>query len=233
MSSLKANNAGIEPETLSTTTHNDSTNILVQQSYDKIASIYLDWTLNGPSPRLDYLAHLISLLPTPSTAKILELGCGAGVPGTQFLSKMCGHVVGVDISDAQIELARKHSPSDNVEFMRSDMMSLDFSEGEFDGVVGLYSIFHLKKAEQSVLIKRIESWLKPGGIFLGNFALGGTEETHTWLGGEKMFWAGWEEKEWLGIVEQVGFEVIKGDVVPEVENGKEVSFLWVAARKRN
>ncbi|KAK2624657.1 hypothetical protein QTJ16_005850 [Diplocarpon rosae] len=210
----------------------DPIKLLVQQSYDKIADTYLGWTLRTPSPRLAYLEKLLSHLPSPSTSQILELGCGAGVPGTRFLSESCGHVSGVDISLVQIELARNHVGSANAEFVRNDMMALGFPGGKFDAVVGLYSILHLKREEQVVLMQRICGWLRPEGFFVGNFALSGIEKMGTWLDGEKMFWGGWEEKDWLKNVEGAGFDVLQGDVVMDVEDGREVNFLWVVAKRR-
>ncbi|KAG4425548.1 hypothetical protein IFR04_001245 [Cadophora malorum] len=211
-------------------TNAPNTNKLVEESYDKIAAEYLDWTLSTPSPRLEYLAILHKNLPDPEKARLLELGCGAGVPGTQFLAKSFEHVIGVDISSAQVELAREHVKEGSTEFIQSDMLALEFEKGTFDAVVGLYSILHLTKADQPVLMEKIRGWLKPGGYFVGNFALTGREATSTWLGGEKMFWGGWEKEEWLGKMKNGGFEVLQENVVTDVEDGRDVNFLWVLAK---
>ncbi|KAK0118648.1 hypothetical protein ONS95_007530 [Cadophora gregata] len=211
-------------------TDTPNTNKLVEESYDKIAAEYLDWTLSTPSPRLEYLATLFKHLSDPSKARVLELGCGAGVPGTQFLAKSCAHVTGVDISGAQVKLAREHVKDGSTEFIQSDMLALNFEKGTFDAVVGLYSILHLTKEDQVVLMEKIRGWVKPGGYFVGNFALTGSEGTSTWLGGEKMFWGGWEKEEWLGKLKEGGFDVLKGDVVKDVEDGRDVNFLWVLAK---
>ncbi|KAG4440835.1 hypothetical protein IFR05_003707 [Cadophora sp. M221] len=209
-----------------------NSNKLVEESYDKMAAEYLDWTLNTPSPRLEYLSTLLKHLPNASSSKILELGCGAGVPGTQFLSKSCSHVTGVDISSAQIALALEHVKSPNTKFIQSDMLALDFEKGEFDAVVGLYSILHLTKTDQVVVMEKIRGWLKPGGFFVGNFGLTGGEEMGTWIGGQEMFWGGWEKEEWLGALRSGGFEVLKGDVVKDVEDGRDVNFLWVLGKTK-
>jgi ubiquinone/menaquinone biosynthesis C-methylase UbiE len=213
-------------------TNAPNSNKLVEESYDKIAAEYLDWTLSTPSPRLEYLSTLLNHLPNPSSSKILELGCGAGVPGTQFLAKSCSHVTGVDISSAQIALALEHVKGPNTTFIQSDMLALNFEKGEFDAVVGLYSILHLTKTDQVVVMEKIRSWLKPGGFFVGNFALTGSEGTVAWIGGQEMFWGGWEKEEWLGVLRDGGFEVLKGDVVKDVEDGRDVNFLWVLGKTK-
>ncbi|KAL2064689.1 hypothetical protein VTL71DRAFT_3827 [Oculimacula yallundae] len=213
-------------------THSTNSNKLVEASYDKIASEYLSWTLSTPSPRLSYLATLLTHLPNPSSSKILELGCGAGVPGTQFLAQSCSHVTGIDISSAQIALAKQHVKETNTEFIQSDMLALKFEKGSFDAVVGLYSILHLTREDQVVLMEMIRGWLKPGGWFVGNFSLMANELRGTWIGGQEMFWGGWGRGEWIGILKDAGWEVEKYDVVVDVEDGREVSFLWVMAKTK-
>lgn len=62
-------------------------------------------------------------------------------------------------------------------------MSLSFPAQSFDAVVAFYSIFHLPKEEQGIMIRKISGWLKKGGWVLLNF---GTEEGELrlpgWLG---------------------------------------------------
>jgi ubiquinone/menaquinone biosynthesis C-methylase UbiE len=54
---------------------------LIQQGYDKVAPEYLAWSAPRPTTtRQSYLKRLSSLL--FGGARVLELGCGAGVPST-------------------------------------------------------------------------------------------------------------------------------------------------------
>jgi cyclopropane fatty-acyl-phospholipid synthase-like methyltransferase len=59
------------------------------------------------SPRMRYLDKLLALL--PPRPDVLELGCGAGVESTRVLAER-GRSTGVDISEAQLELARERVP---------------------------------------------------------------------------------------------------------------------------
>jgi len=138
---------------------------VVEQGYDQIAPRYLQWatTESHSSPRLKYLHKLLDLLPEKS--RVLELGCGAGVPCTQLLANSHS-VVGNDISSVQIELATKHVPS--AEFVKGDMMKLQFERGELGAVVAFYSIIHLPREEQSVMLGKIWAWLKNEGLVLLN-----------------------------------------------------------------
>jgi 2-polyprenyl-3-methyl-5-hydroxy-6-metoxy-1,4-benzoquinol methylase len=48
------------------------------------------------------------------------------------------------------------------------MMALEFRPAMFDAVVAFYSLIHLPRVEQEILLQRISTWLRPGGWFLAN-----------------------------------------------------------------
>ena len=85
---------------------------------------------------------------------MLELGCGTGVPTTQMIAthEKRLRMTGVDISPAQVALAREHvrapdaegdEGKDRVAFVHAFMAKLEYAEGSFDAVLAFYSIFHL------------------------------------------------------------------------------------------
>jgi SAM-dependent methyltransferase len=201
---------------------------IVADGYDTIARRYLAWSALDPSPeRMRYLARLLDLL-TPGVA-VLELGCGAGVPVTQALAQKC-RVTGVDISAAQIALAREHVPS--ATFIQSDMTALDFSRHSFDAVVGFYTLTHVPRTEHAALLARIHNWLRPGGLFFATMGANDApgEIEHDWLGAP-MYWSHFDAEMNRGLVRQAGFTLDSAEVVAEDEDGKQVQFLWVIAHK--
>ncbi|OAX80825.1 hypothetical protein ACJ72_04834 [Emergomyces africanus] len=232
----------------------NKTNIkaLVRANYDIIAARYLIWAISFPSPRLEFLQKVMERLQTRALAtnftkpkpRVLELGCGAGVPATQLMVRSGYAVIANDISAAQMQLAREHvvvSPTSDeseqnecgsVEFVHADMMNLDYPSDSFDAVVGLYSIFHLPRDEQEVLIGRIYRWLKQGGYLLMN--VGAMDESGSiqedFLG-EDMYWSWFPEKVYREIVTREGFVVVETEVRVEVEDGREVHFMWILGRK--
>lgn len=127
---------------------------VVEKGYDQIAPQYFAWATPRPTTtRAAYIDKLVGVL--PAGAKVLELGCGAGVPSTQALIKHGFDVTGVDISASQIALAKAHIPEATL--IQSDMMALAFEPGSFDAVVAFYSIFHLPKEEQGEMIGKIKA----------------------------------------------------------------------------
>ncbi|KEF51190.1 uncharacterized protein A1O9_12804 [Exophiala aquamarina CBS 119918] len=205
---------------------------LVQQSYDKIAQEYNDWTSAIESPRVPKLHDLLALVPNSSEGAVLELGCGAGIPGTQLLASKFRTVVANDISDAQIDFAKKNLQSDKVKFIAGDMTKLTFAPSHFDAVVAFYSIIHLPREEQLGMFKQISSWLKPGGYLLCN--LGTTDDpgkSVTWLGDTQMFWSGFDADKYHQILTERGLGLIKSEIIPDDEDGKITPFLWVLAQR--
>jgi len=211
---------------------NDNLKTLVQQSYDEIAQHYLDWSAEHESPRIPQVQKLLAKIPNPRDADVLELGCGAGIPGTELLSRNFRTVIANDISGAQIDLAKRNIKSGNAQFIAGDMMKLTFEPSHFDAIIAFYSIIHLPKLEQLEMFKQIWSWLKPGGLMLCN--LGTTDNpggTKPWLGGAQMYWSGFDADQYHTILTERGFSLISTEIISDDEDGRMVPFLWILAQK--
>jgi 2-polyprenyl-3-methyl-5-hydroxy-6-metoxy-1,4-benzoquinol methylase len=201
---------------------------LVEKGYNRIALRYLEWSSTS-TVRVKYVQKLLPRL--PEQAEVLELGCGAGVPCTQILVQHA-HVTTNDISAVQIALAKERVPGAHL--IQGDMMSLSFDEGTFDAIVALYSIIHLPREEQRLLMKRLAGWLRPGGHLLVNLATvddaGSVEQN--WIGGE-MYWSSYDTKTNQEMVREAGFQLLEAEIICEDEDGKPVPFVWVLAAKEN
>ncbi len=205
---------------------------LVERGYDRIAHRYLEWARNNlaqmeSSARMSYLRKLLARL--PERAQVLELGCGAGVPCTQLLAQQA-HVTGVDISAAQIALAQQYVPTATL--VQVDMLSLTFPAATFDAVVAFYSIIHLPRAEQVVLIERLAKWLRPGGWLLMN--LGTSNDPGSiepdWLGAA-MYWSSYDAQTNREMIQRAGFALVEAEILLDDEDGAPVPFLWILAQK--
>jgi ubiquinone/menaquinone biosynthesis C-methylase UbiE len=67
--------------------------------------------------------------------KILDVGCGSGVYAVDFARRGARRVVGIDLSNNMLKLARQeaeqHQVADRCEFVRGDFLGLDLKE-KFD-----------------------------------------------------------------------------------------------------
>jgi cyclopropane fatty-acyl-phospholipid synthase-like methyltransferase len=177
-----------------------------------------------------WVEKLLDLLDDGSN--VLELGCGGGGPATRRLAER-QRVLGIDISAAQVERARKHIP--NATFKRADATKLEFERGSFDAVVSLYMLGHIPRAEQGPLLASAASWLRDDGFLLATMGTGGAEDEveDDWLGAP-MFFASFDEAANRHMLAEAGFELIEAKVIPIEEPGHGlVSFMWILARNRN
>ncbi|MGC1210785.1 MAG: class I SAM-dependent methyltransferase [Micromonospora sp.] len=189
---------------------------LVRRAYDQLSYHYrADDADDGQYA--SWLAGLHQRL--PASAAVLDLGCGCGVPVARFLAHAGHHVTGVDVSDVQIERARRLVPTGI--FLHADATRLDLPPASFDAVVCLYALIHMPLADQPRLIKTIATWLRPGGWLLttvGNSAWTGIEEN--WLGGPAAMWRSHADastyRSWL---QQAGLMITAEDFVPEGTSG--------------
>lgn len=195
---------------------------LVQSGYDGLRSAYrLHHEALDPARYVPWLEDLAARLPT--AGRVLELGCGDGIPAARFLSPRFEYL-GVDLSPVQIELARQQVP--DAAFEVGDMTRLRFDENSFDAVLALYSIIHVPLDEQPALFDSIFRWLKPGGLFL---AVLGAE---TWTGtetdwiqpGTSMYWSHTDPATYRVWLETAGFSLLENVHIPE-GNGAHTFFL--------
>ena len=193
---------------------------LVKLAYDKCAKSYLEDRDLFKNKK--YLVKLNALVKPKS--KILDIGCGAGIPIDEYLVS-CGYLVtGVDMSEKQIELAKKNIPT--ATYMVEDMSQMDFSENSFDVAVSFYAIFHIPRQEHLDLFKNIYRLLKPGGYFLvtlGSEEWEGSEAFH----GVMMHWSHWGKEKNLKLIKKAGFKIIEA----EVDNSGGEHHLVVMTRK--
>ncbi|KAJ3992624.1 S-adenosyl-L-methionine-dependent methyltransferase [Lentinula boryana] len=203
----------------------------VKDGYDAIALRYHNWA----APRLtqkrtEYIERLGQLLPKGS--KVLELGCGAGLPATQQLVDQGFEVIGVDISSSQLELAKEHVPA--AQFMLGDMMAMEFTEGSFEAVTAFYSLFHLPRDEHGPMLKKMVGWLKPGGWLLFNLETKEDDQMlDDWMG-VKMFWSslGIEGNKQMLVEYGSGLTNVEDVVDKEFVGRFEENFHWICARKK-
>jgi SAM-dependent methyltransferase len=79
---------------------------------------------------------------------VLEVACGAGL-GLGYLAQVAKSVVGGDLDDKNVELARKHY-MDRIPIMKMDAHSLPFPERFFDLVLLFEAIYYLQDPEKFV-----------------------------------------------------------------------------------
>ena len=112
-----------------------------------------------------YISKILNFAPIP-VRRVLEVGCGTGNL-TRELVRLGYEVVGVDVSEGMLAVARRKVPG--VRFVRADVRELALGE-EYDAVVSTFDSLNnlLTEEDLALAFKRIREHLKPRGIFVGD-----------------------------------------------------------------
>lgn len=98
----------------------------------------------------------------PNAINILDVGCGPGVLAAEIARGHSGKsIVGVDLSEARIEYARKHHKFPNLSFECADSTDLPFSTNSFELVYSRLMLEYLK--DPLAAIREMVRVCKPGG----------------------------------------------------------------------
>jgi len=174
-------------------------------------------------------------------SRILDIGCGTGRPVCSEVADAGHEVLGIDISGAMIEAAKKSVP--NAEFQKLDMGDLNPGEGSYDAITVYFSMIASVTQEQiKQNIRRIFSWLKSGGYFVfATVPVAGENMEIRWMG-RQIVVSSLEAEEAVKAVKDAGFEVMYDGVTKFMPTAEEAGIcsqdevweephLFVYARK--
>jgi 2-polyprenyl-3-methyl-5-hydroxy-6-metoxy-1,4-benzoquinol methylase len=168
------------------------------------------------------LIKFIELLPT--NGKVLDAGCGVGTPVSQFLAKKGFEVIGVDISKKLVERARENVPE--AKFYQKNILTLDFPENHFDGIICVYTLWHIPRDRHSEVIANFHRMLNNKGILVVNTGTYGSEGMSSFFG-EPMLWSNNHPSKTLELMKNSGFDILfEGPLVL----GGEKQY-WIFAKK--
>ncbi len=137
-----------------------------RQLFDTIARDYCRKDLHPASiaARRQRLRRTLADVPVGDTARILEVGCGAGF-SARYLAGHFREFVGIDYSQSLIDYARRYNAGTAVRF---DAVSVfDFKDNEpFDLIVMIGVIHHIDRMEEA--LRHMVGLLRPGGWLAAN-----------------------------------------------------------------
>jgi len=201
-----------------------------QASYDRTADEYVqrifDELRHKPLDRqlLDRFAAGVR-----GVGPACDMGCGPGHVA-RYLHEQGVEVVGVDLSPAMVERARRLTPG--VEFRRGDMLSLDVADESWAGITAFYSIIHIPRGDMRQALGELRRVLRPGGTLLLAFHIGDETVHLDELWGQKVCvdFFHFRSNEMAGYLREAGFEIeeiIERDpYAPDVEHQSRRSYIF-------
>lgn len=139
-------------------------------------------------------------------SRVLDVGSGTGIPTARQLTDAGHQVVGVDISEEMLRLARRDVPE--AEFHHLDIVDLDPSLGDFAAAVAFFSLLMLPRVEIPPVLAKINGLLRPGGYFLLSMVEADLDDTPIHFLGSPVRVTGYIRGELRDLVTAAGFEVL-------------------------
>lgn len=98
-----------------------------------------------------------------SDKRVLDAACGEGY-GSVLLAQTARSVLGLDLSAASVEHARRRYSTSNLSFEIADVTALQLEAGSFDVAVSFETLEHV--AAQDAMLRGLKSALTPAGVLL-------------------------------------------------------------------
>jgi predicted TPR repeat methyltransferase len=196
------------------------------EAFDAIGDLY-DEAFPHKEGQVASAEWLIRSLPAES--RVLDLGCGTGLPTARQLAEADFEVIGVDLSDGMVALAQQHVPA--AVFHQADIADLrpggPRDLGRFDAVAAFFALLMLPRAEIPLALQTVHHLLLPGGLFALSMVEADVDDFSIPFIGNTIRVSGYLRDELREVVEAAGFEIIEEsaytyapasvDVPPEVQ----------------
>ncbi|MFG2097561.1 class I SAM-dependent DNA methyltransferase [Streptomyces sp. NPDC048612] len=147
----------------------------------------------------------------PARSRVLDLGCGTGLPTARQLVEAGFEVVGVDLSRGMVDLAREYVPG--ATFHRLDIADLGpggpHDLGRFDAVVAFFSLLMLPRTEIPGTLRTVHDLLVPGGLFTLSMVEADVDYFKIPFLGHLIRVSGYLRDDLRQVIEEAEFEVIE------------------------
>ncbi len=150
----------------------------------------------------------------PAGSRVLDIGCGTGVPTARQLADAGHDVVGIDLSGVMVDLARKHVPE--AEFHQLDIADLRpggsgvrtaGGPGHYEGAAAFFSLLMLPRAEIPFTLRLIRELLVPGGLLALSMVEADVDDFAIPFLGNAIRVSGYLRDDLRRVVRDAGFEI--------------------------
>jgi len=183
-----------------------SINFLTRQAYNLAAQKYHDLFHNEMNEK-EYDRKLLNSFTARfnKDSLICDAGCGPSAHIGRYLFDKGIKIIGVDISEKCVELARINNPE--MKFECADISNMPFDDNTFDGLISYYSIINTPKIYVSKLFNEFSRVLKTNGYILVTVKAGTAEGYIDDLLGvkTKIYSSLFTQKEIVACFSQAGF----------------------------
>jgi SAM-dependent methyltransferase len=166
----------------------------------------------------------------PSRARVLDHGCGAGLPTARQLADAGLEVLGVDESERMLRLARERVPA--ARFDLRDLRDLDPALGTFDAATSFFALLMLPRADIPGVLTGIAARMREGGLLALGMVAGDLDAVEIEFLGVPMAVSAYPTAELSAVVAAAGFDVLQRDEVQVPGAGSTETQQFLLARRR-
>ena len=130
------------------------------KEYDKMRNEKKGYNAND----LIEIPNFRNLVPDVKGKRILDLGCGYGENDRYYKDLGADYILGIDISEHMLEIAKKENNMDGIEYKKMAMEDISNIKERFDIVISSLAIHYVK--DYNKLVKDIYNLLDEDGMFV-------------------------------------------------------------------
>lgn len=160
---------------------------MTNDAHEQLRTEFNEWARAGKGADMErghrpVGEQAIARMRVSAEARVLDVGCGSGW-ATRSLAQFAfkGSVIGIDISDEMVRVARDSSPSlPNVNFEIASAEQLPFADNEFTHCFSMESLYYYKNIPKA--LSEIHRVMAAGGLFVAVMDLyWENQATHQWI----------------------------------------------------
>ncbi len=204
----------------------------LKETYNKIAKEWHkdhqpdDWWVKGTNVFINFLKN---------GELVLDVGCAGGTKSKYLINKGL-RVVGIDISESMIDIAKKEVPQGKFRVM--DLSAVGSLEETFDGIFMQAVLLHIPKKDAPLILEKMVSKLKNGGyLYLAvkeKLPNGIDEETkvdNDYGYDYERFFSYYTAEELQGYLKGLGLKIMFTESNPPSRSSRQSNWIQVIAKK--
>lgn len=168
----------------------------------------------------------------PAGARVLDIGSGTGRPTAEMLTQAGHAVTGIDVSATMIDIARRQVPE--ARFEQVDVRDFVSEDASWDALCAFFSLLQMPRRDLDATIRRIASWLVPGGCFVLATAPVDIEELDVLWMGQPLRVTSYPTERYVELLRNAGLEIVYAQTSlfrPDFPDMSEEEDLFCYARR--
>ena len=140
---------------------------MMKRGFGLVAPVYDAMTL----PIVRLRRAVVEISGAQPSAKVLDVATGTGAQAYAFAQK-CAEVVGLDLSEAMLRVARRKRSAPNLVYVQGDATALPFADATFDVTCVSFGLHEMPVGVRAATVREMARVTKPNGrVVVADYAL--------------------------------------------------------------